>query len=64
MIDILIAVIIDYLIGDPQYALHPIRIMGKLINREEKIIRRKVNSPVGLRICGLVVVALNLSMGF
>lgn len=64
MIDILIAVIIDYLIGDPHYALHPIRIMGKLISREEKIIRRKVNSPVGLRICGLVVVALNLSMGF
>lgn len=64
MLDIFIAVILDYLIGDPEYALHPIRLMGQIISGEEKLIRRKVNSPVGLRVSGLIVVVLNLAIGF
>lgn len=64
MLDIFIAVILDYLIGDPEYALHPIRLMGKIIIGEEKLIRRKVTSPFGLRVSGLIVVVLNLAIGF
>lgn len=64
MLDILIAVILDYLIGDPPYSLHPVRLMGKLINAEEKLIRRKVSSSNGLKISGFVVVVFNLSIGF
>ncbi len=64
MLDILIAVILDYLIGDPPYSLHPVRLMGKLINSEEKLIRRKVSSSNGLKISGFVVVVFNLLIGF
>jgi len=64
MLDIFIAVILDYLIGDPEYALHPIRLMGKIISGEEKLIRRKITSPFGLRVSGLIVVVLNLAIGF
>lgn len=39
MINIFIAVFIDVFIGDPKYPLHPIRLIGKLISRLEKIVR-------------------------
>jgi adenosylcobinamide-phosphate synthase len=64
MLDILIAVILDYLIGDPAYSLHPVRLMGKLINAEEKLIRQKTSSPIGLKTSGFVVVVFNLLIGF
>jgi len=39
-IDIIIAFIIDILIGDPEYTLHPIRIIGYMITKFEKFFRK------------------------
>jgi cobalamin biosynthesis protein CobD/CbiB len=40
MIDILLAVGIDLMLGDPQNFPHPIKLMGNLIVFEEKLVRK------------------------
>ncbi len=41
---LLLAVILDFLIGDPEYKFHPIRLIGYLINRLERFFRRITNN--------------------
>ena len=40
MLDILIAVGLDFLIGDPNDFPHPVKLMGRIISLEEKLARR------------------------
>ena len=59
--DLLIAVIIDWLVGDPYWFPHPVIYMGKLIRFLENKVRRKCKSEVGLKLGGaLIVVSLML----
>jgi len=48
MIEIFLAFVADLWIGDPVYALHPVRLMGKGIEKGEAFIRRWIkNNSVG-----------------
>jgi adenosylcobinamide-phosphate synthase len=64
MIDIVSAVIIDFLIGDPYWFPHPVIYIGKLIKSLEKRARKISNSNKGLRICGAIIVLLVCSVSF
>lgn len=64
MINILVAVILDFIIGDPYNFPHPVRLMGHIINFEEKLARRISKSHNSLKIMGLVIVCLNILLGF
>lgn len=63
MLSVLLAVIIDFLIGDPYYFPHPVKLMGKIISLEENLARRIFNSVKGLKLAGLIIVMLNISLG-
>jgi len=62
--DLLLAVLLDWRIGDPAYRLHPIRLMGHLITFQESVIRRCCKSPRGLQCSGGVIVVLNGVLAF
>ena len=48
--------ILDLIFGDPNYAFHPVRLIGKLINLAEKLFYRKGDSPAKKRFFGAVTV--------
>ena len=60
MVDILVAVILDLLIGDPNWMPHPVRLMGRIIAWEERVSRKITGSPTGLKTAGLLMVILNI----
>ncbi len=64
LLSIIIAVIIDFIIGDPYSFPHPVKLMGNIINFEEKIVRKTANSRFSLRLGGFIIVVLNVSLGF
>jgi adenosylcobinamide-phosphate synthase len=64
MIDLIIAVIIDLLIGDPHSFPHPIKLMGKIISAEEKLVRKVCNTSKKLYYGGFVIVVLNIVLAF
>ncbi|MDR7870509.1 MAG: adenosylcobinamide-phosphate synthase CbiB [Tissierellaceae bacterium] len=64
MINIIIALIVDFIIGDPYSFPHPVKLMGKIISFEEKLARRIVKSNEGLKIMGLIIVCVNVFLGF
>lgn len=57
-----LAVIIDFLIGDPVYPYHPIRIMGRIIRCEEKFVRAYSDSNRELFWGGLFMLLFNLAI--
>lgn len=63
MIDIFIAVLIDFLIGDPYFLPHPVKLMGRIISSEEKI-ARKIFKENKLKFAGLLIVITNVMLGF
>lgn len=63
MLNISIAIILDFLIGDPYDFPHPVKQMGKIIAFEEKLARRWVTDH-GLKLAGLIIVIVNISLGF
>lgn len=42
MVTLALAFLLDLLIGDPVYAFHPVRIIGKVIERAEPVLRLKI----------------------
>ena len=63
-ISIIIAVILDFLIGDPYSFPHPVKLMGNIINLEEKLLRKITNSKSGLKLGGFIIVIINICLGF
>lgn len=63
MMDVVIAVFIDFLIGDPYFFPHPVKLMGRIISLEEKI-ARKIFKDNGLKYAGLLIVTTNVSLGY
>jgi adenosylcobinamide-phosphate synthase len=53
---ILASYLLDLILGDPEISFHPVRIMGLIISREERIVEKICRSPIELRIAGLVMV--------
>lgn len=58
LIDILIAVIIDFIIGDPYWFPHPVIYIGKLISSLEKKGRKFCSNNNSLRIYGGIIVLI------
>lgn len=63
-ISIIIAVILDFIVGDPYSFPHPVKLMGNIINFEEKQARKWTNSKRGLKIAGFLIVVINIIIGF
>ena len=64
MLDILIAVGLDFLIGDPYCFPHPVKLMGKIITLEEKLARKVAKTKKTLKWSGFVIVIINIFLGF
>lgn len=64
MIDIGLAVLLDFLIGDPYWFPHPVIYIGKLIKFLENFFRRKCESEKALKFSGGVIVIVIMGMSF
>lgn len=64
MLDLVLAVVMDLILGDPYWLPHPVRLMGRLIAAEEKLVRKLVKSDKGLMAGGFFIVAINLPLAF
>ncbi|MCP4405756.1 MAG: cobalamin biosynthesis protein CobD [bacterium] len=64
MFDIICAVFLDLLLGDPPAFPHPIKVMGSLIAFEEKIVRRFAGTRGALRLGGGLLVLCNITLAF
>jgi len=64
MIDIVIAVILDWIIGDPYWFPHPVIYIGKLIRFLEKLGRKHIKSNEGIKAFGGVIVIVVASVSF
>ncbi|NMA84677.1 MAG: cobalamin biosynthesis protein CobD [Epulopiscium sp.] len=60
MKSILIASVVDLLLGDPYSFPHPVKFMGKIISVEEKIGRKVSKTSVGLKSIGFMIVTINI----
>lgn len=61
---IIIAVILDFIIGDPYSFPHPVKLMGRIIEFEERQARRIFKTSLGLKVSGLIIVLINMAIGF
>jgi adenosylcobinamide-phosphate synthase len=61
---VLSAFLIDLLIGDPKYSMHPVRLIGSLSEALESILRRQPCSPFLDYVRGTVLVILVVSFCF
>jgi adenosylcobinamide-phosphate synthase len=58
VIYLVVAVIIDYILGDPRWLPHPIIYIGKLISKLEKSFRSKCKSNMDLKVSGGLIVII------
>lgn len=63
MISIVLAVILDWIIGDPYNMPHPVRLMGRIINYEEKVARNFADDDEELFLSGLILALVNILLG-
>lgn len=63
MIDLILAVFIDFILGDPENFPHPVKLMGKIISIEEKILRRIFRDNM-LYFAGFLIVFINITLSF
>ena len=62
----IIGFVLDLIVGDPHWLYHPVRLIGKLINNTEKLVRRCfTKTKAGERIAGIVlaIVVMVISTG-
>lgn len=64
MIDIVLAVVLDFIIGDPYWFPHPVIYIGKLISFLEKKARVIAKNEKTLRICGGIIVVTVSAVSF
>lgn len=55
---VLMAFLLDGMIGDPMWLPHPVRIIGTAINKSELWIRKRVRSPHGQKMGGIVLAVI------
>lgn len=60
MILIVLAVVADFILGDPYWLPHPIRLMGNIIAFEERVFRKIFKSDKGLLFAGFLIVFINI----
>ena len=59
---IFIGVLIDFVIGDPYFFPHPVRIMGRIIQFETFLFKMIFKSRSGRRFAGALMVAINIAI--
>jgi adenosylcobinamide-phosphate synthase len=64
MTDLIIAVAIDFLVGDPHSFPHPVKLMGKVIAAQDKLARKICNTSKQLFYGGLLIVVINIILAF
>lgn len=64
MISILIASIIDFIIGDPYSFPHPVKLMGRVISIEDRFSHKITDNKKVLKFLGFIIVILNISLAF
>jgi len=64
VLDILLAVILDFILGDPRWLPHPIIYIGKLISFLENKARKLAESDSKLRLSGAVIVIITGFISF
>jgi adenosylcobinamide-phosphate synthase len=57
VLDVLIAFFLDMLFGDPVFSLHPVRLIGSMLTKYEKLFYRMMRKAIG----GALLVALALA---
>ncbi len=60
---ILVAFVLDLIIGDPYSFPHPVKLMGKIIRKEEQYAREKCKTKEELKRAGFFIVLLNIFLG-
>lgn len=63
MISIILAVVLDWIIGDPYNMPHPVRFMGKIISYEERRCRNFADDDEELFLSGLILALVNILLG-
>lgn len=63
LLNILAAVLLDFILGDPYSFPHIVKLMGKIISLEEKLARKISKSKSGLKISGFIIVIVNICLG-
>lgn len=58
------AYVLDLLIGDPAFIPHPVVLIGKFIDRGEKLLRRFAADPGGERVAGAVLAVVTVVMTY
>jgi adenosylcobinamide-phosphate synthase len=53
---LLLALLIDLIIGDPSFIIHPVVIIGKVISSIERGLRKKLKGRKGERLAGIILV--------
>ena len=61
---VFIGFLVDCILGDPVYRLHPVRIMGWLISKGEKFLRNDKRNNAGAFISGTVLAVLVVAFSF
>ncbi|MCR2043850.1 adenosylcobinamide-phosphate synthase CbiB [Anaerosalibacter massiliensis] len=64
MLDIIVAVVLDFLIGDPYSFPHPVKLMGNIISFEDKTIRKVFKSKNEIKIGGFLIALFNIFIAF
>lgn len=64
LLKIIAAVLLDFILGDPYSFPHPVKLMGNIIYLEDKLARKITKSKLGLKMAGLIIVIVNISLGF
>lgn len=64
MFDLILAVILDWIIGDPYWFPHPVIYIGKLIRFLEKSLRKISKTDEALGLAGLIIVIVICSVSF
>src|SRR5258708_7190841 len=59
-----IAYLVDWILGDPQWLPHPVRLMGSVIKTGEGFVRKLVSCQIGEFIAGMMLTAAVVSVAF
>ncbi len=55
---LILAYLLDYLIGDPPGLPHPVRFLGRVVSGLEKLARHQFKTPAGLKAAGALIVMI------
>lgn len=64
MTSVLLAVLLDALVGDPTWFPHPVRVIGSYIKAFEGFVRRVAKSPKALKLAGVLLTLTTVGLAY